>query len=95
VAIADRDACGLLATVLERVQAEVRQFGDLLTGRPHAEDSAGVLGALLAGEKVMGESAVASESTVAADHPLSVRALIPVLVRRIGRLLRAPKVSPS
>ena len=42
-AVADRDAGGLLAAVLERVEPEVGELGDLFTGRPDAEDPARVL----------------------------------------------------
>ena len=42
-AVADRDAGGLLAAMLEGVEAEVGQLGDLFTGSPDAEDATGVL----------------------------------------------------
>ena len=46
-AVADRDAGRLLAAVLQGVEAEVGQLGDVLAGGPDAEDAAGVLGALV------------------------------------------------
>jgi hypothetical protein len=49
LAVGGRDARGLLAAVLERVQTEVRELGHLFTGCPDAEDAAGVLRAFLAG----------------------------------------------
>ncbi len=58
VAVADRDAGRLLAAVLQGVQAEVGELGDLFTGGPDAEDAAGVLGALLPGQQVVGEAAI-------------------------------------
>ena len=42
LAVAHRDAGGLLAAVLEREQAEVGQLRDRLAGAVHAEDAAGV-----------------------------------------------------
>src|SRR5262249_25042771 len=45
LAVADRDAGGLLAAVLQRVEAEVRQVGDGLARRVDAEDAARVFGA--------------------------------------------------
>ena len=42
VAVADRDAGRLLAAVLQCVQAEVGELGDVLTRGPDAEDPAGV-----------------------------------------------------
>ena len=44
--------------MLERVQTEVGELGDLFARRPDAEDAAGVLRALLAGEEVVVEPAV-------------------------------------
>jgi hypothetical protein len=37
-----RDSRRFLATVLQSVQSVVRQFGDILTGSPHPEDTASV-----------------------------------------------------
>ena len=59
-AVADRDAGGLLAAVLQGVEPEVGELGDLLAGGPDAEDAAGVLRALLAGEQVVVEPSVAT-----------------------------------
>ena len=69
-AVADGDAGGFLAAVLQRVQAEVGELGDLLAGRPDAEDPAGVLRGLVVVEKIVGELAVA------ASHGSSVRAVV-------------------
>ena len=49
LAVAHRDAGRLLAAVLERVEPEVRQMGDRLAGRIHAEDATGVLWAVQLG----------------------------------------------
>ena len=40
LAVADRDAGRLLAAVLEGVEAEVGELGDVLAGRVYAEDAA-------------------------------------------------------
>jgi hypothetical protein len=47
--VAHRDAGGFLAAVLEGVEPEVGELGDLLARGPDSEDSAGVLRALLSG----------------------------------------------
>ena len=60
LAVAGRDAGRLLPAVLQRVEAEVGELGDLLAGGPDAEDAAGVLRALLAGEQVVGQPSVAA-----------------------------------
>ncbi len=57
-AVADRDARGFLAPMLEGVEPEVRELGDLFTRSPDTEDAASVLGALLAGEQIVIESTV-------------------------------------
>ncbi|GAA4681299.1 hypothetical protein GCM10023324_39210 [Streptomyces youssoufiensis] len=54
-AVAHCDARGLLSTVLQRVQPEIGEFGDLFTRSPDTEDAAGVLGALLAGKEIVAE----------------------------------------
>jgi hypothetical protein len=59
-AVGGRDARGFLSAMLEGVEPVVGEFGDVLTGGEDTEDAAGVLGALLAGEQVMGESSVAT-----------------------------------
>ena len=69
VAVADRDPGGLLAAVLQGVEPEVGELGDLFAGRPDAEDAAGVLRALLAG--LTGKEIV-GEPTVTALHPPSL-----------------------
>ena len=45
--VGDRDARGLLAAMLQRVEAEVGQFGDLLSGGPDAEYAAFFTGRIL------------------------------------------------
>jgi hypothetical protein len=62
-AVADRDAGRLLAAVLQGVEAEVGQLRDLLAGSPDAEDTAGILRALVVGEEVVGQVSVASGHT--------------------------------
>ena len=58
--VADRDPGGLLAAVLQGVEPEVGQLGDILTGRPDPEDAAGVLRALVMGVECCGQPAVAA-----------------------------------
>ena len=70
VAIADGDARRLLAAVLQRVEPEVGQFGDLFAWRPDSEDATGVLRAMLSG--LTGKKIV-RESTITALHPRSLR----------------------
>ena len=69
-AVADRDAGRLLAAVLEGVEAEVGELGDLLAGRPDPEDAAGVLRALLAGEQIVREPSVAARHAVSLRDPV-------------------------
>jgi hypothetical protein len=57
-AVADRDSRGFLAPMLEGVEPEVRELGDLFAGSPDTEDAAGVLGALLTGEQIVIEETV-------------------------------------
>ena len=58
--VADRDPGGLLPAVLQGVEAEVGQLGDVLAGRPDPEDATGVLRALVLGVECCGQSAVAA-----------------------------------
>ena len=67
-AVADRDAGRLLAAVLQGVEAEVGQLGDVLAGGPDPEDAAGVLGSLVVGVERRRQPAVA-----AARLPLLLR----------------------
>ena len=46
-AVGDRDPGRLLAAVLQRIQAEVGELGDLLPGGPHTKDTAGILRAFV------------------------------------------------
>ena len=57
-AVADRDPGRLLAAVLQRVEPEVGQLGDVLARGPDPEDSAGVLRPLLLRVQVVGQPAV-------------------------------------
>lgn len=66
-AVTDGDARRLLTSMLKCVEAEVGQLGYLFSGCPDTEDAASVLRSALAGEKVVGES------TIASLHPLSLR----------------------
>jgi hypothetical protein len=61
-AVADGYPGGFLTAVLQRVKAEVGQFGDVFAWPPDAEHAARVLRPLLAGEQLM------SESPIAASH---------------------------
>ncbi|GEB53209.1 hypothetical protein SCA03_57600 [Streptomyces cacaoi] len=56
--VAHCDTRGLLTAVLQGVQTEIRELGDLFARSPDTEDAAGVLGAFLTGEKVVVESSV-------------------------------------
>ncbi|GHE70238.1 hypothetical protein GCM10017778_64190 [Streptomyces vinaceus] len=56
--VAHSDTRGLLSTVLQRIQSEVGELGDLFTRSPDTEDAASVLGALFAGEQVVVESSI-------------------------------------
>ena len=62
-AVADRDAGRLLAAVLQGVEAEVGELGDVLAGRPDAEDAARVLGSAVLGVEVMGQAAVSATAS--------------------------------
>ncbi|GAA1141504.1 hypothetical protein GCM10009664_07630 [Kitasatospora gansuensis] len=58
--VADCDARGFLSAVLQGIEAEVRELCDLLAGSPDTEDAASVLGAFLAGKKIVVESSVST-----------------------------------
>jgi hypothetical protein len=49
--------------VLERIQSEIGEFGDLFAGGPDPEDAASVLRALLAGEEIVTEETVTTMHT--------------------------------
>ena len=51
-AVGDRDAGGLLAAVLQRVQAVVGELRDVLAGRPDTEDAAFLAGPVVGQEIV-------------------------------------------
>ncbi|GAA0347464.1 hypothetical protein GCM10009540_79710 [Streptomyces turgidiscabies] len=57
-AVAHRDTRGFLASMLQGVEPEVSELGDLFAGGPDPEDATSVLGAFLAGEQIMTESTV-------------------------------------
>ncbi len=59
-AVADRDARGLLAAVLQGVEAEVDELGDVLAGSPDPEHPTGVLGTLVERVERRGEPTVAA-----------------------------------
>jgi len=62
--IAHGDTRGFLASVLQRVQTEVRQFGDFFTGCPDPEHTASVLWPPLTGEEFVGELPIAARHTL-------------------------------
>src|SRR5699024_12422876 len=70
VCVADGDARRLLAPMLERVQAEIREFGSFLSGGPHPENAAGVLWPGIVRIDFVGET------SICAWHGSSVRAAI-------------------
>ena len=72
-AVADRDARGLLAAVLQGVQPEIGHLGDLFARRPHTEDAARVLRSFVVGMKVVGQLAVAPCHTRSVRGPSVVR----------------------
>ena len=64
------DARGLLTAVLQRIEAEVGELGDLLAGGPDSEDTARVLRSTLVRHQVMGQSPVSTWH--APHHPIAV-----------------------
>ena len=58
--VADRDARCLLATVLQRIQPKVSEFGYFFTGRPDSENATCVLRAWPVGVELVTQPAVAS-----------------------------------
>lgn len=78
-AVADRDSRGFLASMLEGVEPEVSELGDLFTGSPDSEDAASVLGSFLAGEQIM------TESTVTTWHDPECRRDRPLVRIRVTR----------
>ena len=61
-AVAHRDAGRLLAAVLQGVQAEVGELGDVLAGGPDAEDATGVLRALVVRVESRRQTAVSAQA---------------------------------
>src|SRR5918997_874601 len=57
-AVGDGDARRLLAAVLQGVETEVGQLGDLLPRRPDAEDATGVLGSRGMGVEVVRQPSI-------------------------------------
>ena len=98
LAVTGRDAGRLLAAVLQRVEPEVRQLGDVLTGSPDAEDPAGVLRALLAGEEVMVQTTVATCHSPSLPHPTASarrRSTAQRAARRAPRSAAAARALPE
>ena len=62
-AVADRDAGGLLAAVLQGVETEVGELGDVLAGGPDAEDATGVLGSAFLGVEIVRQAAVSATAS--------------------------------
>ena len=52
--VCDGDAGGLLAAVLQRVEAVVGEFGDFFAGGPYAEYTAFFAGRILVGQWLLG-----------------------------------------
>ena len=59
-AVADRDAGRLLAAVLQRVEPEVGELGDVLAGGPDSEDAAGVLGSAIVWVEIVGQTPISA-----------------------------------
>ena len=57
-AIAHGDTGGLLAAVLQRIQAEVGELGDILVRRPHPEHPTGVLGSTVVGVEFVRQTSI-------------------------------------
>ena len=73
LAVAHRHAGGLLAAVLQGVEAEVGQVGDGLAGGVHAEDAAGLLRGVVVGRR---GSQVEPGGLVASDDAPSIEGRI-------------------
>ena len=71
--VADRDPGRLLAAVLERVEAEVGELGDVLARRPDPEHAAVVLGAEVLGVECCAEAAVAGTGPAGSEHAASLQ----------------------
>ncbi|GGR82135.1 hypothetical protein GCM10010284_14330 [Streptomyces rubiginosohelvolus] len=56
--VAHCDARGFLSAVLQGIQSEIGELGDLFARSPDTEDAASVLGAFLSGEQVVVESSI-------------------------------------
>ncbi len=56
--VAHCDARGFLSAVLQGIQSEIGELGDLFTRSPDTEDATSVLGAFLSGEQVVVESSI-------------------------------------
>ncbi|GAA2438222.1 hypothetical protein GCM10010433_43820 [Streptomyces pulveraceus] len=70
--VAHCDARGLLSTVLQGIQSEIGELGDLFARSPDTEDAASVLGAFLSGEQVVVESSITTRHATECrrDRPL-------------------------
>ena len=62
----------LLAAMLQRVEAKVRELGDFLAGGVYAKDATCVLRALFAREQVVAQAAVAPAAHVLSSCPTLV-----------------------
>ncbi len=68
--VADSDARRLLTAMLQRVQPEVGEPGDVLAGRVHGEHSAGFLGVLGA---IVQERLIANVSVIRSEGLVSLK----------------------
>lgn len=70
--VAHCDARGFLSAVLQGIQSEIGELGDLFTRSPDTEDATSVLGAFLSGEQVVVESSITTGHSTECrrDRPL-------------------------
>ena len=75
-AVADGDAGRLLATVLQGIQTEVGELGDVLSGGPDSEDTTGILGSSVLWVEIVGQKPISARHSRSlrdrwgrADHP--------------------------
>ena len=76
--VAHRDASRFLTTVLQRVQAEIGQLGDLFTGGPNTEHAARILGSSILGIDVV------SQASISAGHVLKCTGQAPRETPSVG-----------
>ena len=70
-AVTHRDAGRLLPAMLQGVEAEIGELGDVLAGGPDTEDTAGILRTPLLRVKIVREPAVAARHGVSLCRPES------------------------